>query len=521
MSLPYTVADVIQNHVTLTLESLDRIYLNVIQQRLQLEKGITWFFCQHRQEAYATAKVMSAMTRRFVTQVERFCDTHHVPLITFEKGQRKDDLAQQYHAKRTGTDVILFVGKAQEKATVIRTYTRTNPSGRTSPALMRSTAMVNQYYFYGHDDDFGPFFIKFSSYFPYNAKICLNGHEWLKRQLTKKKIAFEALDNGIRSCADPVEMQRLAESLGEEQLRGFWQKWARRLPHPFTLADRAAGYRYELFVQQVELARTQVFDHPRSGRLFFEQMLRDHLDLGRPQQLQLIFDRRVPRTKTSRFRTRLVTQHVTPSLCLDYKHSCLKQYFKEERALRTELVVNHTRDFGLGKALPNLPALRTLAFAATRRLLHVQQLRSDPTLGEKTFRELASPTQVEKQRVSGLRFGDPTVMALMIALLMFRFVPRGFRGRDLRPVLAALLDDTEWTAGRMTYHLRRLRLKGLIERMPHSQRYQLTEAGLRAALCYSVSYTRVILPLASQLHQPQLRKQCLNALKRIPLFQAA
>lgn len=521
MSVPRTVADVIENHVTLTLESIDRLYLNVIQQRLQLEKGITWFFCQHRQESYATAKVMSAMTRRFVNEVERFCTNSNVPLITFEKGQRKDDLAQQFHAQRTGTDVILFVGKAQEKATVIRTYTRTDPAGYTSPGLMRSTAMVNQYYFYGHDDDFGPFFIKFSSYFPYNAKICLNGHEWLKRQLAKKNIAFEALDNGIRSCADPVEMQRLAESWGEEQLRAFWQKWARRLPHPFTVADRAAGYRYELFVQQVELARTQVFDRPRSGRLLFEQIVRDHVDLGRPQQLQLIFDRRVPRTRTSRFRTRLVTRHVTPSLCLDYKHSCLKQYFKEERALRTELVVNHTRDFGLGKALPNLPALRTLAFAATRRLLHVQQLRSDPALGEKTFTELATPTQVKQQRVSGLRFGDPTVTALMIALLMYRHVPRGFSSRELRPILASLLAEPPWTTNRMTYQLRRLRLKGLIERQPNSQRYQLTDAGLRAALCYSVGYTRVVIPLTSQLQQPDTRTQCLNALKRISILKVA
>ena len=143
MSVPRTVADVIQNHVTLTLESIDRLYLNVIQQRLQVEKGITWFFCQHRQEAYATAKVMSAMTRRFVSQVERFCANSNVPLLTFEKGQRKDDLAQKYHAQRTATDTILFVGKAQEKATVIRTYTRTDPQGYSSPGLMRFSSVFS------------------------------------------------------------------------------------------------------------------------------------------------------------------------------------------------------------------------------------------------------------------------------------------------------------------------------------------------------------------------------------------
>jgi hypothetical protein len=255
-----------------------------------------------------------------------------------------------------------------------------------------------------------------------------------------------------------------------------------------------------------------VFDRPLAGRLFFEQVLRDNLDLGRPDRLQLIFDRRIPHNAKTRFRTRLVTQQVIPSLWLDYKHSSIKQYFKEGRALRTELVVNHTRDFGIGKALDNLPRLRELAFAANRRLLHIQQLRHDPIVAEDAFQTLTTPQTVQGQRASGLRFGDPKVLAWFTALLLFRHVPRGFSNAELRQILAPLLTCSaqDLKPGQMTYQLRRLRLRGLIERIPQTHRYHVSDSGLHAALFYVCAFTRVIRPIASDLTIPSTRDRLLK-----------
>jgi hypothetical protein len=157
---------------------------------------------------------------------------------------------------------VLFIGKAQEKARVVRTERRTNDrTGASYAWLVSSTAMVNHYYVYAVDEDFGPFFLKFCSYFPYNAKLCLNGHEYAKRQLVKHGIGFEALDNGILSCEDPKRLDRICKGLTPAKINALLRKWLRRLPHPFTAADRRAGFR--------EFALTQVFDRPLSGRLFF------------------------------------------------------------------------------------------------------------------------------------------------------------------------------------------------------------------------------------------------------------
>jgi hypothetical protein len=361
---------------------------------------------------------------------------------------------------------------------------------------MKSTAMVNQYYVYGVDRDFGPFFLKFSSYFPFNAKLCINGHEYLKRQLARRGIEFEPLDNGIATCDDPCRAQRIANRLDAKRIDALARKWFRRLPHPFSRADRAAGFRYDISILQAEFALTQVFDRPLSGRIFFEHVLRENLDSGRPHQVQLIFDRRVMRTTPGRFRTRIITEGVVPSLLVDYKASRIKQYFKEGRALRTETVINNTRDFAIGRRLKNLPALREVGFSANRRLLGVQRITHDSHLGEDAFQQIHHPVERDQQRAAALRFGDPRVLALLGALVLFRLLPRGFRNRELRehvaPLLALAPDGV--TQGQMTYDLRRLRLHRLIERIPRSHRYRVTDFGFHSALLLTRSYARVIRP---------------------------
>ena len=150
---------------------------------------------------------------------------------------------------------------------------------------------MNHYYFYIDDADFGPVFIKVCSYAPWAIKVCLNGHEWAKRQLEKKAIGYEALDNGFLSCADPKKLQAICDSLGPEEIDQMVRKWLERIPLPFRGQDRAAGYDWSLSIWQMEVSLTQIFDRPLRGREFFEEIIRDNLDLGRPDRVQLIFDR--------------------------------------------------------------------------------------------------------------------------------------------------------------------------------------------------------------------------------------
>ena len=509
MTLPRTVADVLGRHVTFEIESIDRMYCNVYQPRLQYPRGAASFFHFHRGHTFASSALMAPMTKAFVAGIHDFVDRHGLDLVSFAKDQRKDDLTQSYLAAHDGSEGVLYVGRAQEKAAVMRTERRYDQrTGASYAWLVKASALVNHFYFYCFDDDFGAFFIKFCSYFPYNAKLCINGHEWAKRQAAKKGIAFTALDNGFAAVDQPARVQAICDRLGPDQIDALLRKWLRRLPHPFTRADYLAGYRYEISILQAEFSLTQMLDAPVTGRIFFEQVIRDNLDIGRPDHVGLVFARRIHNGRKQhtpgRFRTRIITSGVTPSPHVDYKHATIKQYHKEGRALRTETTINDPGDFNLRKGLTNLTALREVGFTANRRLLHVEHISHDPAAGAAAFTAVTAPATIDGQHGAALRFGDPRAQALLAVLLVFRLHPNGFTNADLRSHLTLLLgaDPTTWPAGRATYDLRRLRLHGLIERIPNTHRYRVTDTGLHHAMLLTHVQTRLLQPGLAQLIDP-------------------
>ena len=256
MTLPRSAADVLSGHVVFEIESIDRMYLNVWQPRLQHGAGAAAFFTSHRGHAYASTALMDPMTKAFVADIHYFIASAGVDLVHFGK-ERKDEVTQRYLAGFTGTEGVLYVGRAQEKATVWRTQRRYHADGSSYAWLVKTSAMVNYFYFYCVDADFGPFFLKFCTYFPYTAKLCINGHEWAKRQAARAGISFEPLDNGF-AAGDAAALQAICDRLGPADIDALLRKWLRKLPHPFTAGDIAADYRYELSILQAEFSLTQM-----------------------------------------------------------------------------------------------------------------------------------------------------------------------------------------------------------------------------------------------------------------------
>jgi hypothetical protein len=497
MSVPRSVAAVLSGHVTLEVEGIDRMYLNVYVPGLQREQGVARFFRFHRGHPFVSSARMDPISKAFVAALEDFAKREKIPVMQFRKGQRKDDVAAEQRKKFTKAEGVVFIRKAPEKTPVFRTERRRkDKTGVSYPGLVRSTAMVNHFYIYCVDHEFGPFFLKFCTYFPYHAKLCIHGHESAKQQLRHKGIGFEALDNGVLCCDRPKRLPSICEGLRAEKIDALGRKWLRLVPHPYTAGDRKAGYRYQISIRQAEFSLTQVLDRPVTGRVFLEEVIRETLDIGRPSRVQLIFDRRVSRRTPGRFRTRVMTEGVVPSRQVDYKNTRIKPYHQEGRALRTETTINNTRDFGIGKLLKHLPALRQVGFQADRRLPDVQKISHHCSIGEDALEKVVRPIEVDGQRASALRFGDSQVQARFAVLVLFSLQLRGFTNRAMRALLAQLLgfDPAQYPIGRMTYDLRRLRLHGIIERIPHSHRYQMTAHGLGIALFFSRTYARLLRP---------------------------
>ena len=497
-----TIAELLDQHVSLRIESVDRIYLNGYLEGLQTSGGLVHFLAQQRNSPIPSPAMLGKMTREFVNEVEDFAAREGMPMIAFERKnrknrkERKEKVAAKIRGQAPLADGVNFVGVAQEKQTAFKARTIHN-NGRVAFEYSRQSAYVKHFYFYLEDAEFGPAFIKVGTYFPFPVRVCLNGHEWAKRQLEKEVIGHESLDNGFRSCANPARLQEICDSLGPEQIQAFFAKWIGRLPWPLSPQDRQAGHLHELSVWQVEYSRTDVFERPVRGREFFEEVIRENLDLGRPDRVQLLFERRIQKNTPGRFRTRVITDGVAPSLHVEYKHTGIKQYFKEGRALRTETTINDAGDFAIGRRLKNLPAMLAIARNTNRRMLEVERVSQNCVLSAASVQRLTQPSvHTDGQRAPGLKLADPRVMALLAALCLFLHLPSGFRNRDLRKQVAALMGKPleEYRASQMTYDLRRLRLKGIVCRQPGTTRYCLTPYGLRASLFVTRLHARMLRP---------------------------
>lgn len=510
MTLPPTAADVLSGHVTLEIRCTDRVLLTFRQPRLQYGQGIHGFFCFHRGNQFASSALMMPMTEHFAADIHHYIDTRGLELVRFAKGQSKDQVAKEYLALRSGGDQVLFAGVAQEKARIWRTSQRRDPAtGKRYPWLYQDQAMVNHWYFYGFDAGFGPFYIKFCGYFPFTGQVYFNGHEYAKQQCLKEGISFTALDNAFGAVSDPEAVQEICDGLTDQKIYRFAAKWLSRLPHPFTREDEEADYRWQLSVQQVEFSTTMALDRPANARGFFDQLIRDNLDIGRHDKVSLVFGRKViakGKGKTpGTFRTQVITSGTCPFIYLFYKKTQVKQYLKEGRAIRTETTLNQPRDLGIGKELTNLAAMAKAGYAANRRLLDAERISHDPAAGTAALETLTSPViSTTCTRVPGMRFPDLRVQALLGSVCALALRPAGFTSHDLRQLLAPQLGRApeEMSGGQISYDLRRLRAHQVIERIPHSRSYQVTPDGLSTALFFTRLTRRVIIPALADIAAP-------------------
>jgi hypothetical protein len=516
-----TVNEVLGGHVKLDIECLDRVYLNAYVPILQSSGQVVAFMTQHLGLPIPSPALFDKIGQRFRRAVASFAEANDIPWVTFAKGDRKADVMAPYlkRAAASGRSQVAAIGVAQEFQRVWAAYRRETSTAAPQFTFAKADRRVTCYYFYLWDADFGPAFIKVCSYFPYPAKIWVNGHEWAKRQAERAGIAFTELSNGFAACDDPAGLQEICDRLQPGTIEVFAQRWLHRLPMPFGPKDQRAGYWWEISMRQVEVSRTLVFDAPRRARAFFEALIADNLDIGRPANVEIIFGRRIRRDTKGVFRTAIDRPMVGPDtggvvLNLFYKHSRIKQYLKDGRAMRIETVINAPRDLGCLARLPNLDELQSKARAANHRILEAERAGQGTVLASPAFERIAHPTvDADGRRTPALRFGDPRVMALAGALCTTLLAATGITNKSLRALMTGLL-HAPYTPGQMTYDLRRLRLAGMIRRIEHTNRYVLTPDGTKVAVFYTKLHNRLLRPLLAA-DQPQAPAELRTALRTI------
>jgi len=499
-----TAAEMVAGHVTLDVSCPDRLYLNGYVNKLQTPGGVVYFFHDHRGKPIVSPALFEPIGEKFRRDIKSWALANGIPVIRFAAGERKAEVMAPYldAAAAAGRSQIVAVGCAQEFQLVWTARKRdTDPGGCPQFSFTKEQRRVSVFYVYIFDEQMGPGFIKICSYFPYPVKVWINGHEWAKRQAMAAGIGFTALSNGFASCEDPAALQDICDRFGPGTVQVWFERWMARIPLPLEDADRDAGYWWELSMRQVETSRTLVFDGDCHARAFFEALLCENMDLGRPENVELLFRRgqRLGRPAIpppgGGFRTTIDRYCHMVTINVFYKNSRVKQYLKDGVALRIETVVNSPDDLGCRRMLANLPELQAKARAINDRLLHTETAGQGTVLVSPVIERITRPTVTgDGRKAPALRFGDLRVQALAGALAAMLFTVTGITNKTLRGLMTGLL-HRPYSMNQASYDLSRLARNGLIRRLPGRNRYTLTRDGLLFAHIYTKVYDHVLRPL--------------------------
>ena len=499
-----TAADVVAGHVTLDVSCLDRVYLNGYVAKLQTPGGVVYFFRDHRGKPIVSPALFEPIGEKFRKDIRDWAQANGIPVIRFMAGQRKAEVMAPYleAAAVAGRSQVVAIGCAQEFQRVWTARKRdTDPGGCPQFSFTKEQRRVSVFYIYIFDERMGPGFIKICTYFPYPVKAWVNGHEWAKRQALAAGIGFTALSNGFASCDDPAALQAICDRFGPGTVQVWFERWMARIPLPLTDADRDAGYWWELSMRQTETSRTLVFDDDVHARAFFEALLCENMDLGRPENVELLFRRgqRLGRPTLppagGGFKTKIDRYCDLVTLNVFYRNSRLKQYLKDGVALRIETVVNDPRDLRCNRQLQNLPELQDKARAINARLLETETAGQGTALVSPVIERITRPTLTDGGgKAPALRFGDLRVQALAGAIAAMLFTVTGITNKTLRGLMTGLL-HRPYSMNQASYDLSRLARNGLIQRVPCRNRYTLTRDGLLFAHFYTKVYDHVLRPL--------------------------
>ena len=487
-----------QQVIRLDYSCFDRILLNAIVQVLQNPASVVGFLKEKRLATQLTPAYFRAISSDYHHFVEGLAEQRQLEIVQPPKDVRREEWVEPFYRGLHGQNGIAVILKSRENARVAVSF----PSQGNHVELCNR--FVWQYYFYLQDQDFGRMFLRICPYFPFNARLCLNGHEWLACRLREEGIGFEQCGNAFRTCADPARLQTLADQFSAAHIEACAHRWLAQLVPFFTDRERRhQGFGYRLFVSQVEYCTNLVFDNRAALDRLHERLLDLNRSIGHPDKIALIFGRRITQHTDAGLKTQILDHDLgQPVIRSEYKSSSIKQYVRDHLVLRTETTSYHTPDLGVNKGVEHLPELRQTMAASNNRYLEVQQDVLETFVDRGQLEQLRQATvSPSGRRTPGLRLDDPRLLAVLQALTCFAFMAgRGrFRTTDLHQAAAEALGKTPetYTLGQLRYDLAKLRGKGLVERIAGTQAYRLPPEGYRIAVLYLKLFHRIYAPLTA------------------------
>lgn len=493
-----------ENSIRASYRCFDRILLNGLIQPFQQPERVIGFFSFYRDQFPVSRKVLTGIADQFGDWVKNRAEKWGTPILDAPQG-RRDEFVEPYF-RNAKPDQVVAILKAREPARIMTAIG--NPQ-KDRWHLQMAQRWVIQYNFYINDARWGRMFVRLCPYFPFSARVCLNQHHWLAHRLAEEGVDFQKTSNAFLKCGSFARLQELADSLTAKDLLSCGQKWLTAFTPFFTARERKdAACRHRLFFAQVEYCDNLIFHRRAALDALGERLLDANRTIGRPDKITVIFGRKV----TSRYRGKLQTDiedmHLpNPVIRSHYGNGFIKQYVRDHLMLRTEAATNNVTDYGVNKAVENLPKLREKLSAINDNYQNVQQDILETFVDRGQLRQLAQPTVLPGgKRIPGLQLDHPRQLALMHALIRFAHVAAGstFTTAELYPEVIDTLgcSHANYRLSSLRYDLSKLRAKGLVEKLPHSRRYRLLPCGYSVSLVFLKLFERIYAPLTAGLLRP-------------------
>lgn len=498
-----------KNSIVFNYRCFDRLLLNGLIQPFQQPERVIGFFNTYREGKRVTRNELGGIAEQYQNWVTNRSQKWNAPVLE-APANRRDKFLDPYFDKAK-PDQIAAIVRAREPGRILVA----NGNKKDDRWHLQITQRwVNHYNFYLNDVRWGRMFVRMCPYFPFTARVCLNQHHWLANRMREEEIDFQQCTNAFLKCGNQKRLQELADSLTTKDLLTCGQKWLAYFTPFFTEAERKDhGCQHRLFFSQVEYCDNLIF-HKRAALdtaaldTMEERLLDANRTIGQPNKISTIFGRKVTKNYRGELKTVIADLDLpNPVIRSHYGNGFVKQYVRDHVLLRTEAASNNVVDYGIKKAVENLPQLRDKMSAIADNYLNVQQDILETFVDRGQLHKLAEPTVLANgKRVPGLKLDHPRLLAVMHALVRFAHIAAGntFSTAEIHSYALDALGcpADKYKLGSLRYDLSKLRAKKLVEKLPHSRRYRLTPEGYSIGLVFLKLFERIYAPLTAGLLCP-------------------
>jgi len=508
-----------QDSIRLAYRCFDRLLLNGLIQPFQQPERVIGFFNTYREGKRVTRDLLHEIADQYKNWVTNRSQKWNAPILEAPEG-RRDDFMDPYF-KRAKPDEVVAILRAREPARILIA----NGNKKDDRwHLQLAQRWVIQYNFYINDARWGRMFVRVCPYFPFSARVCLNQHHWLANRMREERIHFQQCSNAFSMCSDAKRLQEVSDSLSARDLLTCGQKWLASCTPFFTEREhKEAGCQHRLFFAQVEYCDNLIFERRAALDALGERLLDANRTIGQPNKITTIFGRKVTKRYGGKLQTVIEDLELpNPVIRSHYGNGFIKQYVRDHLNLRTEPATNDVTDYGVKKAVENLPQLREKMASIVDRYHDVQQDILETFVDRGQLRKLAEPTVLPSgKRVPGLKLDHPRQLALMHALVRFAHIATActFTTQQIYPYALEALGTSadQYSLASLRYDLSKLRAKGLTYKVAKSRRHRLTTGGYSVCLVFLKLFERIYAPLTAGLLQPVKGDSKLQQQKRSQL----